>query len=156
MGFTYSGDPSQSAKDQVRFYIGDTEEHDPLLQDGEIEFVLAQYNNVTINASIKCTETIMAKWARQVNEQVGQVRIDFSDRIKNMNLLKTALIARLATEDITPFAGGISKSSVRTVAQNGDRVPPDFTKHMMENEQIAPWVSNSWTRFGDQTFVEEA
>jgi hypothetical protein len=55
---------------------------------------------------------------------------------------------RLATEDCTPYAGGISKADKDTRAANTDRVEPDFTKHMMENEKIAPWVSGQLD--GDQ------
>jgi len=144
MSFTYSGDPDNSPKDAVRFLIGDTDKCDPLLDDEEIKYFLGQYNDGkgVINAAIRCCETIAAKFSRRVTEKVGQVSMNFSDAGKQYRAMALDLRRRLAMEDSNPYAGGISRSDKKTVEQNGDRVKPDFTKHMMENEQIAPWVSN--------------
>lgn len=143
MKWTYSGNPGYSPKDQVRFLIGDTDEHDRLLGDQEIEWALSLYNNAPPNAAIRCCETIIAKFSRLADETVGQVKISYSQIAKAYNNMLTTLKARLATEDAGFYAGGISVSDKLTQAQNTDRVKPDFTKHMMENEQIAPWTSQS-------------
>ncbi len=142
--WSYSGSPGSSAKDAVRFLIGDTDECKPLLTDGEITYFLSQYNQAPINASIRCCEAIMAKFSRRADESVGQVRITFSQQSKMYRTMRDDLIRRLAKEDGAPYAGGISKTDVQTVALNADRVPPDFTAHMMENQQISPWVSNQY------------
>lgn len=151
--WTYSGNPGANAKDQTRFLIGDTDPEDPQLQDGEITWLLSQYNNTPLNAAIRACETIASKYARQVDESVGQVKIFFSQRLKAYNQTKAMLIQRLATEDSQPFAGGISISQKQTEAMNSDRVRPDFTKHMMENYDIAPWTTqngyNTWLWLGD-------
>jgi hypothetical protein len=149
MTWSYGGDPLVNSKDAVRMLVGDTDPTDPLLQDGEINYFLAQYNNAPLNSAIRCCEVILAKFSRMVNEAVGGVRIDFTDRMKNMQSLKNTLILRLATEDAAPYAGGINISDIIQNNQNANRVCPDFTKHMMENQLIAPWVSNQWL-WGDQ------
>ena len=41
MAWTYSGDPSLSELDRYRFLIGDTDAGEPLIQDEEIAFILA-------------------------------------------------------------------------------------------------------------------
>lgn len=143
MTWLYSGNPGYSAKDQVRFLIGDTDSTDPLLQDAEITWVLSQYNNAPMNAAIRCCEAIIAKFSRLANEAVGQVRIDFSQKAQAYTKMLTMLKTRLATEDASPYAGGISVSDKQAQTQNTDRVRPDFRKHMMENEQIAPWTTQS-------------
>lgn len=142
MAWTYSGDPSSSAIDAVRFTIGDTDSSDPLLSNEEITYLLGLYGQVIITASIRACEMIMAKFSRLANESVGSVRIDFSQKTKGYKDMVMQLKARLAVEDCTPFAGGISKTQKQTTIADSDRVEPDFTKHMMENEQIAPWVTN--------------
>lgn len=151
--WTYSGNPGASAKDQTRFLIGDTDKSDPQLLDGEIEWVLSQYNNTPLNAAIRCIETIMTKYSRQVDESVGQVKISFSQRLKAYQAMQAVLLTRLAREDATPYAGGISVCDVITQDQNSDRVRPDFTKHMMENDQIAPWTTQNgygmWLNYED-------
>lgn len=141
MGFSYSGDPETSTKDAVRFFIGDTCESEPLLHDGEIFYLLRLYGDGVIQTSIRACETIMAKFARLVDESVGDVKLSYSQRIKGYQEMRDELRQRLTIEDCTPFAGGISKNQVKLTDQNHDRVKPDFTKHMMENRQISPWVT---------------
>lgn len=70
MTFSYSGDPSASDLDEVRFHLQDTDSTDPLLTDEEIEFVIdAWVDNVGTNvwAAAICAETIAAKFAREVS-----------------------------------------------------------------------------------------
>lgn len=140
MTWTYSGNPGLSAKDATRFYIGDTDQRNQLLQDGEIEYVLNIYNNTPINAAIRCCEMIMAKVTRLVDESVGQVKLSYSQRVKAFRDLRNDLVNRLATEDATPFAGGISIAQVMATNQNADRVRPSFTDHMMQNNLTSPWI----------------
>jgi hypothetical protein len=141
MSWTYSGNPGYSAKDQVRFLIGDTIQSDPILQDGEVDWLLSQYNNVPINAAIRACEAIISKFSRLADESVGQVKISFSQRCEGYRKTQVMLRNRLATEGAIPYAGGISISDKQAQVQNTDRVKPDFKKHMMENQQIAPWVT---------------
>lgn len=144
--WSYSGDPSTSPKDEVRFLIGDTDQCDQILQDPEILFVLAKYNFAPMNAAIRLCETVISKYSRLCNEAVGQVRIDYKDVVANYKDTMNILRARLAMEDATPYCGGISVSDKMTNAMNPNRVRPDFTKHMMENYDLAPWTTqgNYW------------
>lgn len=141
--WTYSGNPGYSAKDQVRFLIGDTDKKNPLLEDGEIEWVLSQYQNTPINAAIRCCETVISKFSRLADETVGRVSISYSQKAKGYFATLNMLRSRLAMEDAAPFAGGISKSQKLTNDMNTDRVVPDFKKHMFENQQIAPWTTQT-------------
>lgn len=140
--WTYSGNPAYSAKDQTRYLIGDTNPKDQQLSDQEIEWVLSVYNNAPLNAAVRCTETLIAKYARLVDETVGQVKIMFSQRLKGYDQTLTMLSNRLTMEDAAPFAGGISVSQKQNNLQNSNLVRPDFYKHMMENDQIAPWTTS--------------
>lgn len=138
MSWTYSGDPSKTAKDAVRFIIGDTNMNDQLLLDAEIAYFLNQYNQAPLNAAIRCCETIITKFGRLADEAVGQVRISYSQKAKNYRDIVKDLRQRLSIEDMTPFAGGISRSQKEIVRANADRVKPDFSKHEMENKNITP------------------
>jgi hypothetical protein len=141
VAWTYSFNPGYSAKDQVRFLIGDTDSSEQLLQDGEIQWLLDQYQGHTMTAAIRACETIMSKFARLADEKVGQVSIQFSQKAKSYQVMLNQLRNRLAIEDMTPFAGGISRSDKITEDQNSDRVRPDFTKHMMDDFQVGPGVA---------------
>lgn len=151
--WNYSGDPDSSAKDQVRFLIGDTDSKDKLLNDAEIRYLLKLYNQFPMNAAIRACEVIIAKFSRLADETVGQVRITFSQKAKAYATLRAQLQERLAIEGATPFAGGISKTQKQSNEYDEDRVRPDFSKHMMENHQVAPWTSQPydlWLRGSDE------
>lgn len=143
MVFEYSGDPNTNKKDEVRFLIGDTDTSEQLLQDGEINYLLTKYNQDAIGAAIQACETIMAKFSRLFDEAVGSVKMTYSQRAEGYSKLRDELRQRLSLNGINPYAGGISKTDKNVQNQNPDRVKPDFTKHQMENEQIAPWVTEN-------------
>lgn len=143
MAWSYTGNPGASAKDQVRFLLGDTDECDQLLQDGEITWLLSQYNNAPMNAAIRGCEVLMMKFGRLVDESVGSVRMSYSQRVGAFTKLQVMLRNRLATEDCSWFAGGISVSQVQTVDANADRVRPSFTRNMMVNWQLSPWINGA-------------
>lgn len=153
MSWSYSGNPGSNPKDTVRFLIGDTNAKDQLLLDGEITWTLGQYNNSPMQAAIKLCDVLIAKYARMVDETVGSVRVSWSQRMDSMKTLQTALRARLSIEDSSFYAGGISQVDKVQQEADTDRVKPDFSKHMMENKQIAPWTTQNfigrWTWFGD-------
>jgi hypothetical protein len=141
MSWTYSEDPNTSPKDYVRFLIGDTDREEPLISDQEIIVFLNNYNQGVIMSAIRCCETIAAKFSRRVNESVGQVKMDFSQAAKAYREMALDLRRRGAIEDMKPYAGGISISDKLAQDSNTDRVKPDFTKQMMDNNQVSPFTS---------------
>lgn len=141
--WTYSGDPNTSPKDAVRFLIGDTNCKDQLLLDGEINWLLGQYNNSPVNAAIRACETIILKFSRLADETVGKVSISFSQKAKGYRDSLVTLRSRLAMEDSSFYAGGINIADKLANVMDGALVRPDFRKHMMENDQIAPWTTET-------------
>lgn len=71
MSFTYSGNPASSASDLIRFKVGDTDENNYFLEDGEITYILSQYN--TLNSSIIAAYEAMAAKAagRPLSRKLG-------------------------------------------------------------------------------------
>lgn len=72
MAWTYTGDPSSSAKDKYRFLIGDTDETKPILQDGEIEFVIQEYQNHHTRLYHLFTAAALF-FARMIRRKVGPI-----------------------------------------------------------------------------------
>ena len=134
--------------------IGDTDSCDQLLQDGEIEYILDDYNQVPLNAAIRSCEGVIAKFSRLADESVGQVKITLSQKAKSYRSLILDLQSRLSYTDAAPFAGGISVTQVQTTNANADRIRPDFTSHMMENHQLSPWITGGpwggWAWWGGE------
>lgn len=65
MSFRYNGDPSESTITEVRFLIGDTTEASAEFQDEEIAYLLAQHNDVVLEAAINALEQLASKWAKE-------------------------------------------------------------------------------------------
>jgi hypothetical protein len=143
MSWSYSDNPSTSPKDAVRFLIQDTIPSQPQLSDQEITYVLGLYNNAPMNAAIRCCETIMAKYARMVDQSVGQVKVSYSQRMKSYEQLLITLRNRLATEDTQWYMGGVNWIDKQQNAQNPSLVRPEFRKHMMENHMWSTWSSQN-------------
>lgn len=91
MSFTYSGNPSNSDVDAVRFLIGDTDSTEPLLQDEEIIYLSSMW---TMQWSIYWTasmaaEAIAARFAREVTFNSDSQTISTSElQQKYMSLAK--------------------------------------------------------------------
>jgi hypothetical protein len=136
MSWTYSGDPSSSAKDEVRFLVGDTDEGDPLLRDAEVTYAINQTGGV-ITAAIRCCELIMSKFSRLADESIGPLRIDYSQKAKGYRTMISQLRERLFLNGAPPYAGGISKTDKHFNDQQTDRVRPAFTKNEMHNPSYA-------------------
>lgn len=149
MGWSYSHNPSSSAKDEVRFLVGDTKISQPLLEDEEITYLLKQYNNYPLNAAARGCEMIIAKFSRMADETVGQVSKSYSQIAAQYRLLMNDLRNRIGLEGARPYAGGISRLDKEDHKQNRDLVKPDFTKHQFENRQFAPWTPDPLDEYLD-------
>jgi hypothetical protein len=136
MAWNYSHNPSNSAKDEVRFLIGDTNERDPLLHDEEILYLLKLYNQYPLNSAARGCEMIIAKFSRLADETVGSVS-------KSFRALMLDLRLRIGLEGAKPYAGGISALDKQANVEDSDKVKATFTKHQFENKQVAPWTSQS-------------
>jgi hypothetical protein len=132
MTWTYSGDPSATSRDQVRFLVGDTDFGKQLVTDEEIAYAVANESTVRM-AAVRISRGIAAKFARDVNYYVGDLKIFASARYKQYLEVLKALEADAVIFSATPFAGGISVAGKDSVEDNTDRVKPSFSKGMHDN-----------------------
>jgi hypothetical protein len=66
----YSGDPTTSDSDLVRFLIGDTND-DELLNDNEIEYCLTRASDVARTAAAFACEAILMKYYSKPDVKMG-------------------------------------------------------------------------------------
>lgn len=124
MTWTYSGDPSSSDRDAIRFLIGDTETLDQLVTDEEIAYALTQQPSINLAAALVC-DAIAAKFAREADRRVGDVSLSASQRAeayrtKARDLRTNGLSLAL------PSFGGRSISEKETLDEDSDAVQPSF------------------------------
>lgn len=96
---SYSGDPSSSKKDQVRFLIGDTEPDDWVLTDAEIEYCVTMRGN-TENIYLVASDAALQasfKYARTINRTVGTLNLSRGDS-GNPWEERSKVLRRLANE----------------------------------------------------------
>jgi hypothetical protein len=131
--YSYSGDPSASTKDMVRFLIGDT--CDPwLLSDIEIEFVASKEANA-YTAGAECVRRILAFYARKVNKSAGGLSVNYESVTRQYREMLEDLERRGRASQI-PEAGGISIDDKKTLELDTDWPRPDFRKGQFERDDV--------------------
>ena len=99
MGWTYSGNPSSSTKDAVRFMIGDTVEATPLVQDEEIYFSLAEVSQSIYRAASNVCYNLAAQFtglSQSESKSVGGLSLSktYGDRAQRYERLAKDLLLR--------------------------------------------------------------
>jgi hypothetical protein len=127
MTWSYSGDPSASSKDAVRFLSGDTDSAWPLCTNEEILYVLGQQSNVTLAAAEVC-DAIATKFSRQADTTNGKTSISASQRAQAYSNRAVSL-RQQASSDGAPafFVGGLSRSGKVALDSDSDAVQPAFS-----------------------------
>lgn len=119
--WSYSGDPSTSTLDAVRFLLGDTDPTFQLMQDAEVNYVITLaapiYNNDFMSASI-CADIIAGSLAREIaisadGVTAGADQLQAKFQALAVNLRK--MYDRIQGVGAQPFVGGIDAFC-----------PPDF------------------------------
>lgn len=136
--WTYTGDPTSSSKDAVRFLIGDTVEDDPQLQDGEILFALTAMSANIYMAAAQCCDSIAARLSREETYGADGVNIGaeamkaYQDRACNLRIQATRNAIAI------PYVGGVSVSDKIITDADGDFDQPPLGERMHDNA----WAGN--------------
>lgn len=123
MTWTYSGDPSSTDRDAVRFLIGDTDNTSQLITDEEISYMLAQEGSSS-SAAARICRSLAAKYARYTDQSVGDLSISYSQRYKQFSELAAQLESAAGSRVGIPYAGGISQSDKDSRESDTDRLLP--------------------------------
>lgn len=137
MTWTYSGDPSTSPGDAVRFWVGDTTETTPQLSDEEIAYLLSLTGGHVLQAAIAGCVHLANRYSSQVDFAVEtELRVDLSQRAeayakRAQELREQSKLPGFGGLVPVPYAGGIRVSDMQRQEQDGDRVPPGFVTGIM-------------------------
>lgn len=144
MTWTYSGDPSSSPKDELRFLIGDTDMNDQLLQDEELDFILGKYPS-TSRAQYAAIMSIASKCARLYRQETGRIKVWADAKYKHYMMLADQLKKDMAQGfSGTPyvFAGGISHTDMLKRNLDPDQVQTDVKTDMHDNPRYTEDYTN--------------
>lgn len=119
---TYSGDPSTSPLDEVRFLVGDT---GPIfaLNNAEVTYELllvypppsSPPSSGNFLPAAYCADAIAALYKMKVDKKVGDLSISYSQMAKQFNDLAIRLRSRATIYGVPTYFGGIN---LQTKIQN--------------------------------------
>jgi hypothetical protein len=126
MTFTYSGDPSTSIRNYVRFLIHDTDSTDALFSDEELNYVISEWNNDAYKAARECAEILIARFSRLADsssKSVGDISVSesYSSKIAHYKELANSLLTReMRKSPPRPFA------NAQALKSTNDRIIDDY------------------------------
>lgn len=127
VAWTYSGNPSSSTRDQVRFELGDTDKTDQQLFDAEVDYLITQFVDPYYAAAGGC-DALAAKMSRQAQKSIGGLSIAANNRADAYR--KRACELRDKAARVNGLSGiGIGGQSIADKAAaglNSDQVQPQF------------------------------
>ena len=82
MSFTYSNDPSSSKVDECRFLLGDTDETQPVLQNEEIEYIIASAGSNRDKLLYELFSQAATAFSRQIKRSLGPQSEDPTTRLE--------------------------------------------------------------------------
>lgn len=122
--FTYSGDPSSSPNDELRFLLQDTSPAMPLLSDTEVQYLLDRWlpltGSVTYAASVGAS-IVSRKFAGVVSVSADGVTVNVADLSKRYADLAMALRAEATAGSV---GGAVDLSNIMVGSQLDDDIAP--------------------------------
>ena len=131
MSFSYSGDPSDSDLDAVRFLLQDTTTPNEFLQNEEINFLLVQEVNF-YTAAAQGAMMIAGRTHNTKTKKVGDLTLTFG--AEQWQLLADWLRGRGYSYRI-PTAGGLSKDEKIAFDEDDDAIEPSFFRDLFRHPQ---------------------
>tara|TARA_A100001515_G_scaffold67655_3_gene53806 strand:- start:1513 stop:1956 length:444 start_codon:yes stop_codon:yes gene_type:complete len=127
MTWSYSGDPSSSDRDKVRFLVFDTDTNDQLLSNEELDWLLSQNSNIYM-AAATAAEAIAAKFAKDISRSVVGISATPGGRADFYLELAERLRAQVSSTNkhAQVFAGGLSIDNKEALDDDSDAVQPGF------------------------------
>jgi len=133
----WSYNPStMTDRNKVRFLIGDTDTTDQLVQDEEVDFAITENGTNLFAAAAMLCRAIAAKFSRESDTKVESISVAASQKSERYEKMAVKYSKDASTKGSgigSPVIGGISKSEVRSVKEDTDRVEPRFRMGMHDN-----------------------
>lgn len=133
--FTYSGDPSASDRDQVRFLVGDTNPKDPQLLDAEVDWLVST-EGITHEAAIAACSHIAARYSREVDAvdegpdtKTGRKREVLAKHYRDL----ADDLRRRRIKTVGAYAGALSQAEKDLARADTDTPQPTFSRGMQDN-----------------------
>ena len=137
MTFTYSGDPTTSTRNKVRFLLNDTLSTDALFTDEELDYLITEWGTDVYEICRAAAETLASKFTRladSTSKSVGDLSISLSYGTKAQeyrDLAASFLARRLRKSPPGPWASADNLNN--SVSRNVDNYNTEFWVGQFDN-----------------------
>lgn len=137
MTFTYSGDPTTSNRNKVRFLINDTTATDALFSDEELDYLITEWGTNVYEICRAACEVLVSRFSRladSTSKSVGDISVSESYTAKSkqyQDLANSFLARKLRKAPPTMWANtdALKSTDDRTTSDFGT----DFVVGQMDN-----------------------
>lgn len=150
MTWSYSGDPTTSPTDEIRFLLQDTNTSDQLLQNEEIQFFSDKMDLVTGSRTMTAAylaDILAARYAREVAISADGVNVQaeaLQDKFTSMAASLRAMAGIVDMAGVGPSVGGTGDP----LDDCSPSLPPKtFTSEMHDNRWAGSQTPGSWPDF---------
>jgi len=147
--WTYSGNPAGTARDKVRWLVGDVEDTDRQCSDEEIAAALADAGNNTVKAAVAVAEFLAAYYTREIDKSVstpggGSTNLALSSRADRYRKLATSLRESM-TLAVAPWSAAVRVTRKDEQGNDEDETQPYFRVGLHDDVQ-AGWPTADTTK----------
>lgn len=134
MSCSYSGDPSSSDNDAVRFLLQDTDCASNIFEDEEIAWVLTQEANIYMAAACLLDTAINASSGSLASKKVGDLSLawNLTETRSRIKMLQ----AKGRTRYELPSVPAENRDAKRDLREDPDRVQPFFTREIHDIDRL--------------------
>jgi hypothetical protein len=132
MSFTWTGDPSASTIEKIRWEIRDTDSTNAKFQDAEITYAYDQEGSI-MGAAARLCEQLQVRYADAASRTMGPLKVDMSN-MSQLFAQKAKDLRRRRMLNARPYAGGYSETKEDTFEDDSNLIQPIFEKGIMDNE----------------------
>lgn len=100
MSWTYSGDPSTSEIDELRFILADIDKASPIFQDEELQYLIDEYGNNEYMLKYQAFRAAASQFARAIKRSLGPQSEDPSGRLSYYNARADEFKKKLAAKGL--------------------------------------------------------
>ena len=101
MGFSYSGDPSASDLDRLRFILMDTDNDNPIFSDDELQYLIDTYGENDDMLQYQAFTQAATKFAYQIKRSLGPQLEDPTSRLNYFKSRAEELKAKLQVKGLS-------------------------------------------------------
>ena len=126
MTFTYSGDPTTSTRNKVRFLINDTLAATQLFSDEELDYLIGEWGTNVYEISRAACETLISRFVRladTTSKSVGDISVSesYTAKAQQYKELADSFLARgMRKAPPRPFA------NAQALVSTNDRIVDDY------------------------------